>query len=114
MSFAREIKNALITSTSLGFGHGGFSSYLQLDYGGSGQAFGGYCLWNLNREDKNGTWGASYIEGVLNAVGVDTWEELAGQHVRVDAEHGKVHGIGHYIKDKWFYPKKDLAHIKED
>lgn len=100
----REIKNAQIESTQLGFERGVMSCWLILDYGGSGQGFGGYCLWNLNK-DSHATWGAEFIEAVLNVVGVQKWEDLKGKHIRVDAEHGKVHGIGNLLKDNWFYPK---------
>jgi hypothetical protein len=109
----REIKNARIESTSLGFDRV-FSCWLHLDYGGSGQGFGGYCLWNLNNS-ASATWGAEFIERILNTVGVQYWEELKGKHIRVDAEKfGKIHGIGHYLKDDWFYPQKDLAYLQEE
>ncbi len=41
----REKRNAVIESTTLGpEGHGIFSAYLTLNFGGSCQAFGGYAL----------------------------------------------------------------------
>ena len=104
MSFDREIKNAIIKSTSLGFDRV-FSCWLHLDYGGSGQSFGGYCLWNFNNSEES-RWGAEYIERILKTVGVQTWEELSGKYIRVDSEHSKVYGIGNILKDKWFYPDK--------
>lgn len=91
----REIKNARITDVSLSMEHG-LSSYLQLDYGSASQGFGGYSL----------TGGAAFIwiEGILNTLEVDRWESLPGTIVRVDAEHSKVHRLGHALKDKWFDP----------
>ena len=62
------IKNAKIESTKLGFDRGTIMScWLHLDYGGAGQGFGGYVLWNLNKgsKSKETQWGANYIEEVL-------------------------------------------------
>ena len=45
MSTMEEIKNAIITGTYLGIeDHGILTFWLYLDYGGSGQGFGGYQL----------------------------------------------------------------------
>ena len=42
---SREIVNARIRSTTLGVeDHGIFTAWLNLDYGGSGQGFGGWAL----------------------------------------------------------------------
>ena len=47
MSTMEEIKNAIITGTYLGIeDHGILTFWLYLDYGGSGQGFGGYQLDN--------------------------------------------------------------------
>lgn len=94
-----ETKNAIIESTMLGYeDHGILTYFLHLNYGGSGQGFGGYKL------------GAEYttkvIEGILKAVGVEKWEDLKGKHVRVNILQGKIEAIGHIIEDKWFFPKE--------
>lgn len=107
-----EIKNAQIRSTMLGVeDHGIFSCILSLDYAGSGQGFGGYALdeYEPQRKARFGTaYGMEFIKRILDTLEVDKWEALKGQHIRADADHGKVYGIGHIIKDKWFYPEKDL------
>jgi hypothetical protein len=96
-----EIKNAKIESTMLGFeDHGIFTCFLQLDYGGGGQGFGGYTL--------GGKYGSDFIKAILETVGVNEWEKLPGKHIRVKAERTKIHEIGNIIIDKWFNPSEIL------
>jgi hypothetical protein len=93
------MKNAIIRSTNLGYeGHGIMTANLHLDYGGGGQAFGGY--------DMGGNFGMEFIKNVIDTVGVQNWEELPGKHIRVEAEHTLVSKIGNIIEDKWFDPKE--------
>tara|TARA_R110000851_G_C13000142_1_gene558222 strand:- start:127 stop:483 length:357 start_codon:yes stop_codon:yes gene_type:complete len=110
-----KIVNATITSTQLGYqDHGILTSFIMLDYGGSGQGFGGYCFDEPIKVDgeyshREGVkFGMEYIRQVLDCTGVRNWEELVGKHVRVRQEHSKVHSIGHILEDKWFCPE-DLA-----
>ena len=116
----REIKNAKITGTMLGQeDHGILSCMINLNYGGSGQGFGGYCLdepHKVNGEFKGrrGTaYGMEFIRRVLETVGVEKWEDLKGKHVRADCEWVRVHGIGHITENKWFYPERDLVEFLE-
>lgn len=98
-------RNALITSIQLGFeDHGILTCYLNLDYGDGGhQSFGGY-----NIQTNAGTW----IEKILNTVGVDEWSKLKGVTIRAnlssDGLDGRINSIGHIIKDQWFDPSLDL------
>ncbi len=115
-----ERQNAIIESTQLGNSdHGGvMDCWLFLKYDGGGQGFGGYCLDEPRFEKgveprkfigRFGTaWGMEYIKRVLQTVGVDRWENLPGQHVRVECEQSKIHRIGHIIEDRWFDPENDL------
>ena len=118
-----EIKNAKITSTMLGVeDHGILTCWLYLEYGESGcqgcQGFGGY---SLDTPDKTHVfwlrrvgcaWGMEFINRILAVVGVEKWEQLPGKHIRVRAEHSKVHAIGNIIKDNWFCPETDLNEFK--
>jgi len=117
----REIKNARITKTELGFNDIGiFTCTLDLDYGGSSQGFGQHCLASEHEKDKATypfNYGANYIMRLLKAVGVDTWEQLKGTYVRVQREvgengkiiwDGKIVAIGHIVEDKWFNPNELL------
>lgn len=94
----REIVNKKIKSTKIGFcGRGLFSSMINFD----DQGFGG-CLLYTSAEDK-GNYAGHYMARILETVGVENWEDLKGQYVRVDRDWSRVYGIGHITEDKWFY-----------
>ncbi len=113
-----KIKNAIITSTSLGYEHGCFSLSLTLDYGRSGQGFGGYTLDSIPNQVPNtrlgSAWGLQFIKEIINVVGVRKYEDLQGKHIRVKANHYKVFEIGNFLNDNWFCPEtnKNLEHLK--
>lgn len=102
------IKNAKITSVSLGFeDHGILTCWLNLDYGGSGQGFGGYGFSHTPKHKPIGAADfADFIIGILRTLEVETWEKLPGKVIRADAEHSKVSRIGHALKDQWFDPQE--------
>lgn len=102
----REIRNAKITRTFLGFeDHGIFTAFVYLDYGEARQGFGGYFL--------NGPVCWKWLSNVLEVVGASSWEELPGKHCRADTEHTKVHRLGHLLEDRWFDPS-ELDWSKEE
>jgi hypothetical protein len=93
----RQIKNAQISDTMLGFeDHGIMTALVSLDFGGASQGFGGYAL--------GGAFGVEFIKKVLRVVGVDHWEQLQGQHVRADFDGSKVYRLGNILRDDWFDP----------
>ena len=108
----REIKNARIRGTTLGWeDHGIFTAFVDLDYDGSGQSFGGYALdtW-IGPRDGTGkrlgtSWGMDFVMRVCEIVGVKRWEDLPGKFVRADADFTKVYRIGHITADRWFSPE---------
>lgn len=111
-----ETKNAIIESASLSFGDRGFlDCSLMLDYGDSGQGFGGYVLYLpkswAHHELKSVA--GHFIFRVLEVAGVESWDKLKGRTIRVKAEHCKVHAIGHIVRDDWFNPSEDFASLKE-
>ncbi len=87
---------------------------LELDYGGSGQCFGGYTLHlgpgyaHHNKSKLGPNYAGVFIERVLRMAGVDGWHQLPGRTVRVRHEHSKVHAIGHIVKDEWFNPSEEF------
>lgn len=116
---AIKVRNARVTSTYLGVeDHGILTAWVHLDYGGSGQGFGGYGMdkpikENGEHKGREGVaWGMEFIRRVLEVTGAESWEKLPGTPVRVRGVHwGSIDAIGHFIDDKWFEPKKDLAHL---
>ena len=111
-----EIKNAIIRKAYFDTERG-LSAWLDLDYGGSGQGFGGYMLY-LPRDWKHAKGQANYaghfIYRCLEIAEVTDWAKLAGRTIRVKAEHSKVHAIGHIVKDEWFDPSAEFEQLRED
>lgn len=101
-----EIRNAIIEKVSLTIdGHGMLTAWLHLDYGGARQDFGGHMLYAPKLADNTGR----FIWRCLETVGVTEWANLEGRGVRARVEAGLVAAIGHFIKDRWFEPGKELA-----
>ena len=96
-----EIRNAQIKSTQLGYIEGHFTCWLDLKYGPAlGQGFGGYCLTPRGEE----SYAAQFVQGVLRAAGVETWEQLPGVYIRAKIVDGLIYAIGNIIEDVWFVP----------
>lgn len=109
-----ELKNALIeTARITNDDHGLLSAWLGLDYGGSGQGFGGYPLYlpssfSHSEQSKQANYCGHFIWRVMEIAGVSEWSKLPGKTIRVKCEHSKVHAIGHIVKDDWFDPSTDF------
>ena len=105
----QQIKNATIESVSISSeDHGVLSAWVQLDYGGSGQGFGGYTLYCPNKLSIKGVAG-HFIFRVMEVAGVANWDEVAGKTLRVKGGHTGIDAIGHITKDDWFCPKQDFS-----
>ncbi len=108
-----ELRNAIIRGATLSTAdHGLLSSFLDLDYGGSGQGFGGYALfspgWTLSA-NYAGLW----IWRCLEVAGVTEWSQLKGRTIRAKFEWTKVHSIGHIVKDIWFDPANEFKALEQ-
>lgn len=90
-----EPENAKITSSFLGKeGHGIPSFMLECKVGGSSQGFGGYSLRHPSYHDL--------IFKILDAVGAESWEKLAGSYCRIRRnDPGRIVAIGHITEDRW-------------
>lgn len=77
----------VITAAALGFeDHGILTASITLDYGGMSQTVGGFAM-SVSANHPPDEWAnatplaADFIIGVLNAVGVERWDQLVGRHV---------------------------------
>ena len=106
-----EIMNAVIQSAELDDADRGFlNCWVHLDYGGSGQGFGGYTLY-LPKSFKHHqllSHAGHFIWRVMEIAGVTKWSDLKGKTVRVKQEDGLAVAIGHIVNDDWFCPKEDF------
>lgn len=114
---APETKNAVIQSATITTDdHGCLSAWVHLDYGGGGQGFGGYVLYlptsYVHHNPSGPNYAGHFIWRVMEVAGVTEWGKLPGMTVRVIADHGKVHAMGHIVKNDWFDPVKDFASMK--
>ncbi len=112
-----EIKNAVITNATISSDdHGMLTAWLTLDYGGTGQGFGGYSLYlpkGCLHHDLKSVAG-HFIWRCLEVADVTEWSKLKGKTIRVKTEddwNGLIVGIGHIVKDDWFVPKIDFADV---
>jgi hypothetical protein len=108
-----EVKNAIIKDASIAINDRGILDvWLTLDYGGSGQGFGGYALYlpaSFVHHKLNGpNYAGHFSWRVMEIAGVTEWSKLPGKTIRVQAEHSKVHAVGHIVKDDWFNPSRDF------
>lgn len=112
-----EIRNAIIESASItNDDHGLLSAWLHLDYGGSGQGFGGYALYlpksYTHHKPEGPNYAGHFIWRCMEIAGVEKWEQLKGRTIRARCEHSKIHAVGHIVKDDWFSPSDDFKRME--
>lgn len=108
----KEIKNAVIKHASITFDRGTFLTvWLDLDYGGVCQGLGGFGLGKIEEYCWK-PYAHCYIQRVMEIAGIERWEDLEGRPIRVDVKKGYIAGIGHFLEDKWFYPREELEEIR--
>lgn len=103
-----EKVNMKIVGTSITMAdHGVVTFYLHLEGGSTGLSYGGYCIGHgyLGAKNFDGSGkGVEAIARIMDTVGVERWEDLKGQYVRVVSQGlgGTVTKIGNILSDKWF------------
>lgn len=103
-----EIKNAVIKSITMSNDdHGCLTIWVNLDYGGVNQGFGGYSLYSPNSK-QSGNYAGLFIWRILEIVDVNNWDNIIGKTIRVKSDHSGVEAIGHILKDDWFNPKLEF------
>ena len=106
-----EIKNAIIESATLDIGDRGFlQSWIFCDYGGVVQGFGGYVLYlpKSFHHHEIMSHAGHWIQRCMEISGVSEWSKMKGRSIRCHIENGLIKGIGHIIKDDWFFPSIDF------
>lgn len=111
-----ETKNAVITSaTIMNDDHGLLSAWLHLDYGDSGQGFGGYALYlpkNYCHSTNQRNYAGHFIWRCMEVADVAEWSALKGKTIRVRCKHSEIYAIGHIVKNDWFNPSEDFKHME--
>lgn len=108
-----EIKNAVITDVRFDTERG-LSAWVMLDYGGSGQGFGGHMLYapkGWAAHNCGGDLTGHFIYRVLEIAEAEDWSRLKGKTVRARIEGGFVEALGHIIKDDWFCPRSEFDEL---
>ena len=112
---ADEVRNAVIERVILsGEDRGLLTVWLSLDYGGSGQSFGGYALYlpkNFTHHKITSPAG-HFIWRVMEIAGALNWDDLVGRTIRVRGDGGGIDAIGHIVKDDWFCPRDDFENLE--
>jgi hypothetical protein len=107
-----EIQNAIIESASItSDDHRILTVWLSLNYGGSGQGFGGYALYlpkSFTHHERK-SFAGHFIWRVMEIAGVTEWSDLIGKTIRVRKTHSGVEAIGHIVNNDWFVPREDFA-----
>jgi len=108
--------NAKISHTTLGFEDHGFLIWsIGTESEKSSQSFGSIICGEYNKKlgySVGTKYMADCVAHILHTVGVDTWEELKGQHIRIKREGGRIAAIGNFMEDRWFrveFPNGEIS-----
>lgn len=113
--------NAVIKSVSLRLDRDMWLClWMDLDYGGTGQGFGGFVLGGVpdcaaGNHAEQTNFAGEYIVRCFMAAGVDSLNDMVSKTIRVKKtdEWGAIIAIGHIIKnDCWFDPKETAERMK--
>jgi len=111
----REILNAVIQKATIHIMEGFLTVSIAVKHPRGGQGFGQYVL-ALPKDAKHykmESVAGHFIYRCMEIADVTEWDKMIGRNIRVDMEHSKIHGIGHIIKEDWFYPEKDFDSLNK-
>lgn len=110
-----EIKNAVIESVTFDTERG-LSMWVNLNYGESGQGFGGYMLYGPKGWSCHNTANIAghFIWRILEVSGVSDINKMKGKTVRARVEDGIVVALGHIIEDDWFEPRSEFKELLDN
>lgn len=112
-----NIKNAIIKSAEISTGDRGLlDCWLQLDYGGNCQGFGGFSLYLPQswKHHKLMSVAGHHIFRIMEVAGVDKWSDLPGKTIRVAGTDDRITSIGHIVKDDWYTPSEDFQKARKE
>jgi hypothetical protein len=106
-------RNAIVKDARIRTDDGFLTIWLDLDYGGTGQGFGGYSLYlpssfGHHKQSTSYNFAGHFIWRVMEICDVTEWSGVIGSTIRVRQEHSGVQAIGHIVKDDWFSPGDDF------
>lgn len=110
-----EIVNAIIESAEICISRGFIvDCWLSLDYGGSGQSFGGYVLGFSDRDNMDmPNFAGEWLAQCMNIAAVEKFSQMKGKTIRVRKDgigfNTSIVAIGHITKDIWFNPTEVFA-----
>ena len=96
-----EIKNAVIKNAEITTGERGIlDAWLTLDFGGTGQGFGGFALYIPKSFTHHNVLSVAghHIFRIMEIAGVEKWSQLPGKTIRVEGSWQEILRIGHIVK----------------
>jgi len=112
-----NVRNAIIKGVSLNIERGILTGWIELDYGDSGQSFGGYVLHmsdnDENQKNKN-NYAGHFIMRCIQIGGVQRWEDLKGKTIRIISDNDKIYAIGHIVINDWFDIEADFKKLQNE
>ena len=111
-----EIKNAVIKNAKIKTDNGFLDCWIELDYGGQCQGFGGFALYLPKSYTHHSIQSNAghFIFRCMEIADVSDFSQLKGRSIRVKSNFVKVEAIGHIINDDWFCPSKDFDTEKDN
>jgi hypothetical protein len=106
------IEKAEITTGERGF----LDAWLSLNFGGTGQGFGGFALYLPKSWDHHSIMSVAghHLFRIMEIAGVENWSDLPGKTIRVEASWTEIRRIGHIIKNDWYAPQEDFTAAKTE